>query len=70
MQLGAGESKPDGEGVWRDSFLLLRRDCVRPKYRDAFSHRVIEPVERSGKHLLPLADLFSHLPVALLESVD
>jgi len=70
VELGAGTGKPVGEAVWGDSVLVLRRDCVRSAYRDVFSRCTIETVRRNGKHVLPLAKLFAHLPVALLEGMD
>jgi (1->4)-alpha-D-glucan 1-alpha-D-glucosylmutase len=70
MELGMGNPNPVGEAVWGESVLLIRRDCIRPAYRDVFSERTIETVRRNGKHLLPLAEVFAHLPVALLEGVD
>ncbi len=70
MALGATTGKPVGEAVWGDSELLLRRDYVRPAYRDVFSGRTIETDYRNGRHLLPLSEVFGHLPVALLEGVE
>jgi len=70
MHLGAGTSKPIGEATWGDSVLLLRRDCVRPAYRDVFSRATMEPVQRNGKYVLPLSEVFRHLPIAFLESVE
>jgi len=68
MELGRNRN-PTGE-AWGESVLLIRRDCVRPAYRDVFSCRTIETVHRNGKHVLPLAEVFAHLPVAWLEGVD
>ena len=70
MGLGAGRPKPVGEPAWGDSVLLLRRDCVCPAYRDVFSRSTIETVRSNGKYVLPLASVFAHLPVALLEAVE
>jgi (1->4)-alpha-D-glucan 1-alpha-D-glucosylmutase len=69
MALGAEKRKPTGPEIWGDSALLLRRDVPRTAYRDVFSGRTIEIVEQHGKGTLPLAELFAHLPVALLENV-
>jgi (1->4)-alpha-D-glucan 1-alpha-D-glucosylmutase len=69
MALGAEKTKPTGPEVWGDSALLLRRDVRRGAYREVFSGRTIEIVERNGKDTLPLAEVFAHLPVALLESI-
>jgi (1->4)-alpha-D-glucan 1-alpha-D-glucosylmutase len=68
MGLGVETGKPVGE-TWGDSSLLLRRDCAFPAYRDIFTRRTIEAVQRNGKRALPLAEVFAHLPVALLEGV-
>ena len=70
MALGAEDTKPTGEATWGDSALLLRRDLSRPAYRDVFSGCTIETVQRNGKPTLPLAQVFAHLPVALLEGVE
>ena len=67
MSLGAGTKLPLGAEVWGDSVLLLPKDCGHDVYRDAFTHRVVEVETRKGKRVLPLAGVFSHLPVALLE---
>jgi len=69
MALGSETTKPTGREIWGDSALLLRRDISRAAYRDVFTGRTVESVERNGKHTLPLAEVFAHLPVALLERV-
>ncbi len=67
MGLGAGDGPPVGNEVWRDAAVLLRRDVVCPSYRDVFTGRTLTPVARDGQRVLTAADVFSHLPVALLE---
>jgi (1->4)-alpha-D-glucan 1-alpha-D-glucosylmutase len=69
MSLGAEKTKPTGPGVWSDSALQLRRDVPRAAYRDVFTGRTVEIVEQAGRHIIPLSEVFAHLPVALLESV-
>ena len=69
MALGAEKTKPTGPEIWSDSALQLRRDVPRTAYRDVFSGRTVEIVEQNGRHILPLAEIFNNLPVALLESV-
>ena len=69
MALGAEKTKPTGAQIWGDSALVLRREVPRTAYRDVLSGRAIESAERNGKQILPLAEVFAHLPVALLESV-
>ena len=70
MGLGADQRLPLGSDVWGDSALLLRRELGAGVYRDVFTGRMIEAGTRGGKHLLRLADVFSHLPVALIEGVE
>jgi (1->4)-alpha-D-glucan 1-alpha-D-glucosylmutase len=69
MTLGVEKTKPTGPEVWGDSALMLRRDVPRNAYRDVFSGRIIDSADRNGRQTLPLAEIFAHLPVALLESV-
>ena len=69
MALGAETRKPTGPEIWSDSALHLRRDVPRTAYRDVFSGRTVELVVQNGRHILPLAEIFAHLPLALLESV-
>jgi (1->4)-alpha-D-glucan 1-alpha-D-glucosylmutase len=69
MALGAETRKPTGPEIWSDSALQLRRDVPRTAYRDVFSGRTVEIVVQHGRHILPLAEVFAHLPLALLESV-
>jgi (1->4)-alpha-D-glucan 1-alpha-D-glucosylmutase len=70
MALGAEKTRPIGEEAWGDSALMLRRDISRAAYRDVFSGGSIETVRRNGKRTLRLAEVFAHLPVALLEGVE
>ena len=70
MGLGADRQLPIGEATWGDSSLVLRRDLPNTVYRDVFSQRTLEPARRSGHYSLPLADVFGHLPVALLYGVQ
>jgi (1->4)-alpha-D-glucan 1-alpha-D-glucosylmutase len=68
--LGAETTEPTGEETWGDSALLLRRDISGAAYREVFSQSTIETVQRNSRHTLPLAQVFAHLPVALLDSVE
>jgi (1->4)-alpha-D-glucan 1-alpha-D-glucosylmutase len=65
--LGARDTLPVGDEVWRDSGVLLRREVVCTSYRDVFTGRTLTPVARDGHLMLPAAQLFFHLPVALLQ---
>jgi (1->4)-alpha-D-glucan 1-alpha-D-glucosylmutase len=68
MALGADKRPPVGEEAWGDSVLQLRKDSGGA-FRDVFTGRIVEVEKRNGKYTLPLAGVFTHLPVALLEGV-
>lgn len=68
--LDAEQRRPTGREVWGDSALLLRRNLSRAVWRDVFSESVVEIATRSGAPTLPLAAVFAHLPVALLEGSE
>jgi (1->4)-alpha-D-glucan 1-alpha-D-glucosylmutase len=70
MSLGAPGRVPVGEEAWGDAVLMLRRDLARTAYRDIFSQATVEVGTRNGQPVLPLAQIFAHLPVALLEPVE
>jgi len=70
MDLGADRALPTGEEIWGDSALLLRRDLARAAWRDVWTQCTIPAGQRNGKHILPLAKIFAHLPVALLDGVQ
>ena len=58
------------EQAWGDSALQLRSDSGAGAFRDVFTGRILEVDKRNGKYTLPLAGVFTHLPVALLEDVE
>jgi (1->4)-alpha-D-glucan 1-alpha-D-glucosylmutase len=64
--MGGRDRAPVGD-LWGDSVLLLRKELSDTVYRDVFTHRVLEVEGRKGRRFVPLARIFSHLPVALLE---
>ena len=66
----AADRLPIGPEVWGDSRLLLRKEVSTAGYRDVFTKKIIGEETRAGKRTLPLAEVFSHLPVALLESIE
>ena len=57
------DSKP---GATRKSFCAS--NFPAGPYRDVFTGRTLTPVRRNGNVILPLADAFAHLPIALLVS--
>ncbi|HEY8461493.1 MAG TPA: malto-oligosyltrehalose synthase, partial [Blastocatellia bacterium] len=63
-RLGVSNQPPTGGGIWEDSFVALDYPSAAGLYRDVLTGRLI----RAGAKL-PLAEVFTHLPVALLERV-
>jgi len=65
---GDGTRRPIGAETWGDTHVVLPptlpAGLLRRGFRDAFSHRTIVPDEQGR---IALADLFSDLPLALLE---
>jgi (1->4)-alpha-D-glucan 1-alpha-D-glucosylmutase len=64
---GNGEALPPvGPEIWRETSVALPDLLPRGRYREVLSDRT---VETDGEGRLALADLFSDLPLALLEPV-
>lgn len=69
-RLGDLNQPPTGSNVWGDSAVALNYVSVAGLYQDVFTGQRIR-AERSGAGVeLPLAQVFAHLPVALLERVE
>jgi len=64
VRLGAAERPPIGEEAWGSGAIALGRGLASGAYRDALTGRLLEARPR-----LPLAEVFSCLPVAFLERV-
>jgi (1->4)-alpha-D-glucan 1-alpha-D-glucosylmutase len=60
---------PTGSGVWGDSAVALNYVSAAGVYRDIFTGQRIRAERTSAGVELPLAQVFAHLPVALLENV-
>ena len=65
-QLGADSRPPIGEETWFDTSVMLRRQFGDRNYRDIFTGRTFAIKGRNGHIVLPLKEVFSHLPVAML----
>jgi (1->4)-alpha-D-glucan 1-alpha-D-glucosylmutase len=65
-QLGADTHPPMGEETWGDTSVILRRQVADGSYREIFTGRTVAVERRNNDLVLPVADAFSHLPVALL----
>jgi (1->4)-alpha-D-glucan 1-alpha-D-glucosylmutase len=70
IALGADKRPPVGEAAWGGSVLQLRKDSYAGAFRDVFTGRILEVEKRNGKYTLPLAGVFTQLPVAVLEGVE
>jgi (1->4)-alpha-D-glucan 1-alpha-D-glucosylmutase len=66
--LGADRSLPVGKETWTDTTVVLRRHNAATHYRELFTGRVIATEKRNGNLLLPVSEVFSRLPIALLTS--
>jgi (1->4)-alpha-D-glucan 1-alpha-D-glucosylmutase len=69
-QLGTGAGAPLGAAVWGDAEVVLRKQLPSGSYRDIFTGKTVAPVRRDGEVVLPIAEAFSHLPIAMLVNVD
>ncbi|HXG17776.1 MAG TPA: malto-oligosyltrehalose synthase [Methylomirabilota bacterium] len=58
---------PLGSAVWRDAQLFLSNALAARRYRNVFTGEVLETIPGPGQAALPLANVFAHFPVALLE---
>jgi (1->4)-alpha-D-glucan 1-alpha-D-glucosylmutase len=63
--LTEGAQAPVGD-VWRDTTVTWSAPTTRPRYREALTGRPLAPTMRDGACVLPLAQLFEVLPVALV----
>ncbi|OGP60722.1 MAG: malto-oligosyltrehalose synthase [Deltaproteobacteria bacterium RBG_13_52_11b] len=57
---------PLGRNVWGDSAVVLPDEITVERFRDVFTHDIIEPEIREGKRVLSLGELFKSFPVALV----
>jgi (1->4)-alpha-D-glucan 1-alpha-D-glucosylmutase len=70
MQLGADRNLPVGHATWGDSAIMLRKGASTGGYVNVLTGQELSPEQREGRWVLPLAHIFSRLPVALLTSVE
>ncbi|HEX5085157.1 MAG TPA: malto-oligosyltrehalose synthase [Blastocatellia bacterium] len=68
-RLGDLNRPPVGSEVWGDSSVALDYSQAAGLYREVFTGRLIRAERKGDGADLPLAQVFSHLPVALLEWV-
>jgi hypothetical protein len=65
--IGKGLHDPIGPEVWGDARLRLPEAESSRRYRDVFSGETIEVIAGDDGTTLPLAEIFSSFPFALLE---
>jgi len=66
--LGADKCLPVGKETWSNTAVVLRKQIDATHYRELFTGRVIATEKRNGSLVLPVSEVFSHLPIALLTS--
>jgi (1->4)-alpha-D-glucan 1-alpha-D-glucosylmutase len=67
LKLSAGVGAPLGREVWGETALILPGAVCAPEYKDVFTGAVLQPERRGVLWTLPAADVFSRLPIGLLE---
>jgi len=68
MSLGGNKQIPVGSETWSDCALVLPKRLAPATYRDILTQQIVIAEGGSGKQTLPIAHVFSHLPIALLVS--
>ncbi len=68
LRLCNSHGVPWGEQTWGNTALALPRKIRATAFRDALSGRTIEVEKRGEQSILPLANVLSHCPVALLST--
>jgi len=66
LTLGCYPELPVGQEVWGDDAIVLARGLAGGEYRDVFTGRVVSTTSLAGRTVLPLSEVFSHAPFALL----
>jgi hypothetical protein len=56
--------------VWGEDAVILAAGNEGRVYRNAFTGEIVETTEREGRRTLPLAAVFSSIPVAMLERAE
>jgi (1->4)-alpha-D-glucan 1-alpha-D-glucosylmutase len=66
--LGADRCLPVGKETWSDTAVVLRRQIAATHYRELFTGCIVNTEKRKGNLVLPVSEVFSRLPIALLTS--
>jgi (1->4)-alpha-D-glucan 1-alpha-D-glucosylmutase len=65
-----GNAVPVGPAVWGEDAVVLPAGEKGRVYRNVFTGEIVETTEREGHRILPLAAVFSIVPVAVLERLE
>ncbi len=68
--ISGGASVPFGNAVWEDTLLALPEGEEGTKFRNVFTKEIVAAVTQNGKTVLPVADIYSCFPVALMERIS
>jgi (1->4)-alpha-D-glucan 1-alpha-D-glucosylmutase len=63
------EEIPLGESIWKDSCLLLPEEISGKTFRNIFTGETLQQTETNRERALPLCQVFSNFPVAMLEGI-
>jgi (1->4)-alpha-D-glucan 1-alpha-D-glucosylmutase len=63
------DEMPFGKKTWGDSWLVIPPEVYAVRFNNIFTGEAIELVERDGKPVLALDQVFANFPVALLEAL-
>src|SRR5262245_48949227 len=68
-RLGAPDRFPRGKETWDETFIEMDKNMKFSNYRNVITGEVLKVSEHQDKYGLPLAKVFSRLPMAMLELV-
>jgi len=63
------DEMPFGESVWGDSSVLIPAEIPGKTFRNIFTGETLQRIEKNGEGALPLREVFSNFPVAMLEKI-
>jgi (1->4)-alpha-D-glucan 1-alpha-D-glucosylmutase len=64
--LGCRTAAPVGDEIWQDSAVVIPNDSHDFELKDVLTGRLLKPAIYRGRTLLPLSEVFAHLPIAVL----
>jgi (1->4)-alpha-D-glucan 1-alpha-D-glucosylmutase len=64
------DEAPFGEAIWGDTGVLLPDEISGTNYRNIFTRDTVKVAEQNGTRKLPVSEVLTNFPVALLEKTD